>query len=145
MKTRGKWTFVLAGAFIVAVLSFGLFGTQRGAESRIRWIIDDLAYYVRTGQNRPKVSVCKWNLGSVEICKKMWASDHGKTTNDVPTWDDLRIYFRGRALKGIPICPEGGTYNINRVGERPTCSIGGSRHSLPALVPEDGASSSKAK
>ena len=83
-----KWTCVLTGAFLVVMLTLGLFGTQRGSESRISWIIDDLAYYIRTGRNRPKVSVCKWNLGSIEICKKMWASDNGKTTNDIPSWDD---------------------------------------------------------
>jgi hypothetical protein len=89
--------------------------------------------------------MCKVNLEGIHIAKKMWANEGGKTTNDVPSWKDLEDFLAGQSLKGIPICPEGGSYSINRVGERPTCSIGGSRHSLLLFVPKEGASSKKEK
>ena len=58
----------------------------------------------------------------------MWADNEGKTTNDIPTWTDLRDYLSDQRINGIPICPDGGSYKINRVGERPTCSIGDANH-----------------
>src|SRR4030095_1668375 len=123
-KPAVEWIGVLAVVFIVVILSVGLLGRRR-----------------------PKLSGCKMNLQRIAICKQLWANESGGTTNDVPSWDDLRVYFPTAALKGIPVCPEGGKYSINRVEEWPTCSIGGSWHSLTpfTFVPEDGASSNKAK
>lgn len=74
---------------------------------------------------------CVNNLRIIEECKTQWALEKNKTTNDTPNWDDIRPYFPDRWSNSIPVCPEGGTYTIGRVGEPPTCSIGGSRHSLP--------------
>ena len=31
----------------------------------------------------------------------------------------------GLLLDGFPVCPDGGTYTINPIGQDPTCSIGG--------------------
>jgi hypothetical protein len=59
----------------------------------------------------------------LEICKDIWAKGN-KTTNDTPTWDDLRPYFPDGWSNNIPVCPAGGTYILGRVGERPRCSIG---------------------
>jgi len=81
---------------------------------------------------RPKTSgipVCVNNLRNIEICRDRWSKDENRTTNDVPTWDDLRPYFPDRWSNSIPICPSGGTYTIGRIGEPPTCSIGGPEHS----------------
>jgi hypothetical protein len=77
-------------------------------------------------------SPCVENLQLIEWCKFRWMSDNHKTTNDTPTWDDLKAeLYRHGWTNGIPVCPQGGTYTIGRVGEPPTCSIGGSEHSLP--------------
>ena len=139
-----KWSCILVGSFLIVMLGIGLFGTEGGSESRLRWTLDEVAYYIRNGRRRPKISMCKINLEMISISKLMWASENGKTTNDIPTWDDLREHWSGPALKGIPICPEGGTYTINRVRERPTCSIGGSRHSMTLSMPkEEGVSPKK--
>ena len=138
-----KWTCVLGGVFLVVMFGVSLFGTEGGSESTIRWYLDQIVYQIRHGRRRPKVSMCKINLEVMHISKLMWASENGKTTNDVPNWDDLRNHWAGPPLKGIAICPEGGKYGINRVGERPTCSIGGSRHSLTLFVSKEGALSKK--
>jgi hypothetical protein len=41
------------------------------------------------------------------------------------TMEDLAPFFPN----GIPVCPDGGHYSVNRVGSPPSCSISG--HSIP--------------
>src|SRR5438445_325869 len=76
-----------------------------------------------------KISRCVDNLRNIQICKELWAANKSKTTNDIPTWDDLQVFFPDRWSNSIPVCPAGGSYKINRVGDQPTCSIGGPEHS----------------
>src|ERR1700690_3863879 len=73
---------------------------------------------------------CVSHLEQIDIAKNQWALENHKTTNDVPTWNDLRLYFPSwmSLSNGSPVCPEGGTYTLGRVGVPPTCSIGGYRH-----------------
>ena len=59
-------------------------------------------------------------LRQIDGAKQSWAEDYHKTTNDVPTWTDLRPYIR----EDVPLkCPHGGVYTIGKVGELPSCSI----------------------
>jgi len=74
-------------------------------------------------------SVCIGHLREIDAAKQQWALENKKTANDVPTWDDI-IPYLGRGAQ-IPRCPQGGTYKIGRVGDPPTCSIGGPGHSIP--------------
>lgn len=74
---------------------------------------------------RSRVSTAKMpciaGLRMIDGAKVQWALAHQKTTNDAPTWGDLRSYFIGARL---PLeCPDGGVYTIGRVGELPSCSI----------------------
>lgn len=66
---------------------------------------------------------CQANLKQIDGAKALWAQDHHKTTNDIPVWSDL--VGRDRYLGSQPACPEGGTYNLGRVGERATCPVAG--------------------
>ncbi len=68
---------------------------------------------------KPEVT-CFANLKQIDAGKQMWVIEQHKTTKDVPTWDDLRTYFRGEVP---PKCPNGGSYTIGRVGDMPTCSV----------------------
>jgi hypothetical protein len=79
------------------------------------------------------VPVCRNNLQAIVELKNQWAVERNKTTNDIPTWDDLRPYFPDRWSNNIPTCPDGGVYNIGRIGAPPTCSIGGFEHSLSQM------------
>lgn len=77
-----------------------------------------------------KLSQCFLNLSEINWCKTCWASDEHKTTNDTPTWNDLSDYLQRHGFtNGIPVCPQGGTYTLGRIGEPPRCSIGGPDHS----------------
>ncbi len=67
---------------------------------------------------------CINNLRQLDGAKQTWALEERKTTNDVPTWDDLRGYMKFQL-----VCPQGGAYTIGRVGDRPKCSI--PQHRLP--------------
>jgi|SRR5581483_3891289 len=74
---------------------------------------------------------CMANLAGIDESKTHWALEKNKGPEDSPTWEDLRPYLPPRWSNNIPVCPEGGTYTPGRIGERPKCSIGGPRHSLP--------------
>jgi len=105
--TKSGW-FVAKTLFVVT-LALGLFGCER-----------------RSSQ----ISKCVLNLRQIQICKELWEANEDKTTNDVPSWNDLSPYFPDpKWSNGVPTCPAGGTYKIGRVGEQPTCSIGGPEHS----------------
>jgi hypothetical protein len=69
-------------------------------------------------------NACINNLRQIDGAKNEWALEKGKTATDVPTKADLLPY-----LRSWPVCPQGGTYTINAVGDKPTCSIPG--HELP--------------
>jgi hypothetical protein len=76
---------------------------------------------------------CINNLRIIDAAKNQWKLDRGKTTNDVPTWDDIRPYLPDRWSNSVPACPDGGIYTLGRVGEPPTCSLADKEpgHKLP--------------
>src|ERR1043166_1125811 len=77
-----------------------------------------------------KISQCVVNLQHIRSFKELWEQDNDKSSNNVPTWDDLRPYFPTAWSNRIPVCPSGGTDSLGHVGQDPTCSIGGKGHSI---------------
>ncbi|MFZ0827173.1 MAG: hypothetical protein WAO02_07100 [Verrucomicrobiia bacterium] len=76
---------------------------------------------VLTAQN-----ICINNTRKIEAVKAEWAQRAGATNGAAVTWDEIAPYF----TNGIPKCPEGGTYNLGKVGEPVLCSI--PSHRLPS-------------
>src|ERR1035438_162091 len=76
---------------------------------------------------------CMEHLRQFDAAKNQWAVEHNKASQDIPTWNDIRPYFPARWSNSIPVCPDGGTYTLGRVGESPTCSLGEKQfgHKLP--------------
>src|SRR6266478_5574105 len=72
-------------------------------------------------------NACINNLRRIDSAVQQWALDHNASTNDVPTWADL--VGTSRYMREMPVCPEGGTYSLERVADLPRCSIGGRGHS----------------
>jgi hypothetical protein len=72
-------------------------------------------------------TACINNLRQIDAAKQQWALEKNKTDAAVPTAQDLLPYLPGG---NFPVCPAGGAYTINAVGELPSCSITG--HDLPA-------------
>jgi hypothetical protein len=92
-----------------------------------------LRWYVRT-HTMPAAHPCVNNLAVIDGCVQQWTLEKHKTTNDTPTWEDLRPWLTRGTNYQVPVCPQGGTYTLGRVGESPTCSIGERDplyHSLP--------------
>ena len=75
-----------------------------------------------------QINACVNNLRQIDSAKQLWAMEHKKEAADTPTAQDLDAYIKTgfSTLK----CPAGGTYRINAVGEKPTCSI--PNHQLPS-------------
>jgi len=77
-------------------------------------------------RNTPSSNACVNNLRQIEGAKDQWALENHKSTNDVPLMSDLSPYL-GHSL----VCPQGGAYALERVGQPATCSIGGQTHTSP--------------
>jgi DNA repair exonuclease SbcCD ATPase subunit len=75
------------------------------------------------------INACINNLRLFDAAKQQWALEYKKQATDTPGVEDLRPYL-GRGPNGeMPTCPDGGTYTIGSVAEKPTCSI--PAHALP--------------
>ena len=75
---------------------------------------------VVTAQN-----ICINRAREIEAAKAEWALSTGATNGTEVTWNNIAPYF----TNGFPKCPEGGTYNLGKVGEPVLCSI--LSHRLP--------------
>ncbi|MGD0350505.1 MAG: hypothetical protein ABSB84_09360 [Verrucomicrobiota bacterium] len=75
---------------------------------------------VLTAQN-----ICINNQREIEGAKAEWAQRTGATNGTEIDCKDIAPYF----TNGFPKCPEGGTYNLGKVGEPVLCSI--TNHLLP--------------
>jgi len=115
-----KWKYVLPSVFAVVVIVPVAF----------------LVFWHLLHPVRARIGRCEQNLMMIHNAELTWASRTGKSTNAVPTWDDLKDELERDAdregwTNGRPICPQGGTYVLIPVGEYPKCSIGGPDHSIP--------------
>jgi prepilin-type N-terminal cleavage/methylation domain-containing protein len=70
---------------------------------------------------------CISNLKAIEGAKAQWALESRKSDADVPSDNDLCGPDKNLSRK--PECPGGGTYSINSVAEKPTCTV--PDHALP--------------
>jgi chromosome segregation ATPase len=67
-------------------------------------------------------NACINNLRLIDAAKQQWALEKNKPADAIPTVQDLLPYFKDG---NFPVCPSGGTYVINAVGELPACSVPG--------------------
>jgi hypothetical protein len=88
-----------------------------------------------TPRDNAQKAVCLNQRRQIDAAENQWAEKNRKTTNDVPTWEDIRPFLDdhpnpyGTGYPEIMKCPAGGTHTLVRVGQMPTCSIPG--HNLP--------------
>jgi len=71
-------------------------------------------------------NACINNLRQIDAAKQQWALEKNKPDTALPTAQELLPYFKTGTF---PVCPAGGTYYINAVGELPACTLPG--HALP--------------
>src|SRR3954467_3643341 len=74
-------------------------------------------------------NACIANLKQMDGAKATWALEQKQVDTNTPQDSDLfgtTLYIRDK-----PECPGGGTYGLNDVGSKPTCTLGSSAgHSL---------------
>jgi hypothetical protein len=73
-----------------------------------------------------RAKVCGANLTQIDLAKEMWQLDYNKPPAAIPSAADLAPYLPYRAF---PKCPDGGTYAIGKLNQKPACSFPG--HILP--------------
>jgi prepilin-type N-terminal cleavage/methylation domain-containing protein len=73
-----------------------------------------------------QTNACINNLRQIDGAKEQWALENKKTSSDTPADSDL--FGTDKYVKVKPSCPANGTYSLNAIGVKPTCS--GTGHSL---------------
>jgi competence protein ComGC len=68
---------------------------------------------------------CIVNLRTIDGAKSIWALEQHKKTGAAVKESDLVGATEAHPLKQVPVCPAGGFYLINGIGQKPTCSIPG--------------------
>jgi|ERR1043166_7085140 prepilin-type N-terminal cleavage/methylation domain-containing protein len=73
----------------------------------------------RTASQR---SACIANLKEIDGAKHTWAMETKKSSTDSPA--DTDLYGATAYVRQAPSCPANGTYTVDTVINRPTCSLG---------------------
>ena len=72
----------------------------------------------RTASQR---SACIANLKQIDGAKQTWALEQKKVGTDTPAKTDL--YGSDKYIRDEPSCPANGTYTLNVVLNKPTCTL----------------------
>ena len=71
-------------------------------------------------REKSRRTACLNNLRIIDNTKQIWAMAVN-ATNDTPCdMDALEPFFK---TANLPVCPNGGTYTVGTLAERPTCSV----------------------
>src|SRR2546427_7678851 len=65
-------------------------------------------------RNTSASNACVNHLRQIAGAKEQWVAENRRTTNDIPSWADIKPYLWHEE---VPRCPDGGTYIPGRVGE----------------------------
>ena len=84
-----------------------------------------LPNFVKAREQSQK-NACIENLSKIDGAKHTWAIENKKTSTDAPNTGDL--YGATLYIRDQPSCPASGTYSLNNVQTKPSCSIAG--HSI---------------
>ena len=76
-----------------------------------------------TRNKRPR-NDCINNLRIIDAGKEQWAMVNGKTNGTPIVTNEVNQYVKGLTT---PMCPEGGSYIYNPVGNFPECTLNGQR------------------
>ncbi len=68
-----------------------------------------------------KRGICLAHLERIDTAKRQWAEQTRMPTNAAVEWRQILPLLK---LEEPPRCPSGGSYQLNRVGEPPTCDFG---------------------
>jgi prepilin-type N-terminal cleavage/methylation domain-containing protein len=71
-------------------------------------------------QRKAKEQVCAMNRDQIDSSKQLWCTENKKSEKDTPSEDEIRVYLKDSKF---PQCPGGGTYSINPVDAKCTCTV----------------------
>jgi competence protein ComGC len=72
-------------------------------------------------RNAAQHAACIANLRTIESAKAAWVLEFHKKDTDEPS--DADLFGPGQSITEKPVCPAGGTYSLNPVNARPSCSV----------------------
>ncbi|MST94349.1 MAG: prepilin-type N-terminal cleavage/methylation domain-containing protein [Pedosphaera sp.] len=72
----------------------------------------------RTASQR---AACISNLRAIDGSKTTWALEERKSSSDVPS--DADMFGPAKYIKDKPVCPASGSYTLNAVDAKPTCTV----------------------
>ena len=76
--------------------------------------------FIKARQASQKAA-CVANLRTMDGAKATWALEQKKNNADVPT--DADLFGPTSYIREKPGCPAGGTYSLNQVDAKPTCTV----------------------
>ena len=76
--------------------------------------------FIKARQASQKAA-CIANLKTMDGAKATWALEQKKNNADVPTDGDL--FGATTYIREKPGCPANGTYSLNQVDAKPTCTV----------------------
>jgi hypothetical protein len=94
-------------------------------EGKLRAENAQLRDRIQETKQLPARAQCLRNLQLIDAAKNQLVEQKELLKGEPITIEDIAPFFP----QGIPTCPDGGHYSVNRVGSPPACSIAG--HSIP--------------
>jgi hypothetical protein len=86
-------------------------------------IIPNLVHPIASGGGYP--AACINNLRQIDAAANQFALENHLTNGSPINFpSDLTPYIKLNKDWKIPSCPQGGVYQLTKVGEKPTCSLG---------------------
>src|SRR3954462_14512905 len=73
-------------------------------------------------------NACIANLKQMDGAKATWALEQKKVVTDTPV--DTDLFGSTQYIRDKPECPGGGTYSLDVVGNKVSCSLAAAGHSL---------------
>jgi competence protein ComGC len=74
-------------------------------------------------RKQAQFQACIGNLKAIEGAKAAWELDNKKSAEDTPSDDDL--FGSEKYIRDKPSCAAGGSYSLNPVKRKPSCSVHG--------------------
>ena len=72
-------------------------------------------------RNSSQRTACVLNLRAIEGAKANWSLDNRKGSTDTPT--DADLFGPTTYIREKPGCPANGTYSLNSLDVKPSCSV----------------------
>ncbi len=87
--------------------------------------------FLRARENS-RGQACQENLSKLDGAKEQYALEYRVPNGGKVEMSDLVKADGSGYLRSVPVCPAGGTYTLNPIGENPECSIGANN---PPFIP----------